>query len=97
MPASNALFWTSCGWDGSEQMIRTSVEFQVRDPSASHMDFLSFSTLETVIVTFQGAQALYALFNGLPSGGAAYGYSIAITTIFFPIPTFGLLRLPAAM
>jgi hypothetical protein len=96
MAASNTLFWTSSGWDGSEKMVGKSIGFQVRKPSGTHMGFFSFSTLKTVIVAGQGVQALHALILGI-SGSRSFGDSIAITTIFIPLATFGLLRLPAAL
>lgn len=94
MAASNTLFWTPLGWDGSERMINESARFRIRQLRATRMDILSFSALKTVIVTCQGIQALYGLLSTLSRKNPL---TISVITIFMPIATFGLLRLPAAM
>lgn len=59
--ASNALFWTSDGWDGSAQMIAKSARFWIRKPQTTGIRIFSFSELKTVIVTFQESQAVLAV------------------------------------
>jgi hypothetical protein len=95
MAASNTLFWTSTGWDGEEHMITESVSSLARQPRGTHMQLLSLSAMKTVVVTFQGVQAIHALFLGV-SDGNSFADTVSIGTIFFPLATFGLLRLPAA-
>lgn len=94
MSATNALFWTSHGWDGSEEMIEASQPFCTRKPSNKHIDAISASAVTTVIVTMQGIQPLYEL---LINKGANYVDTLSIGSIFFPLAIFGLLRLPAAL
>lgn len=96
MSASNALFWTACGWDGSEKMIERSQAFCTRAPSSKHIDAISASAATTIIVTLQGVQALYDLLGSILKG-YQYSNTVAVSTIFFPLATFGLLRLPAAL
>ena len=93
MTASNTLFWTSKGWDGSEQIIGESAQFLVRQPQETHVRLLSFSTMKTLIVTCQGFQSLYALLLTLSIKGSM---SNSIATIFLPLVTLSLLKLPAA-
>lgn len=94
MAASNAIFWTGDGWDGSEAMIQKSQDFLIRSPSHHHIEPASMSTITTIIVTLQGAQALYSLIVGR---NGSYAFTVAISTIFYPLATLGLLRLPAAL
>lgn len=96
MSASNALFWTSDGWDGSEQMIAKSARFLIRKPQTTRIDIFSFSALKTVVITFQGLQALLATTSRF-FGGGNFRDTISIATIFFPLAMLGLLRLPAAL
>jgi hypothetical protein len=95
MAASNADFWTSRGWDGSEAMIGKGRAYCIKLPSTSRATLLSSSSVKTLIVTLQGAQAIYTLIRGLKTG--TYAYTISIDSIFFPLAVFGLLRLSAAL
>jgi hypothetical protein len=93
MAASNTLFWTRNGWDGSETMMIKSRAYCIRLPPQARIDLLSGSTLQTILVALQGLQSLYT-----PTRGAAhYGESISLATIFLPVAIFGLFRLPAAL
>ena len=94
MAATNALFWTVDGWDGTVQMVQQSSRFRIREPRRTHIGILSTSALATVIVTCQGIQALRLLLGSL---AGTIGFSLAFDTVFFPLATFGLLRLPAAL
>jgi hypothetical protein len=93
MAASNAIFWTQHGWDGSEEMIQRSQDFCIRPPSNNHIESVSLTTIVTLVVTLQGGQALYSLISGQSH---AYAAQIALNTIFYPLALLGLLRLPAA-
>ncbi|PMD31304.1 hypothetical protein L207DRAFT_519558 [Hyaloscypha variabilis F] len=94
MAATNAIFWSKHGWDGSEEMIQLSQDFCIQPPSNNRNDLLSGSTVVTVIVALQGVQALYSLISGRAS---FYSEQIAFSTIFYPLAILGLLRLPAAL
>ena len=61
MAASNAHFWVGNDWDGSEEMMMRSRRFCIRVPRRSHVDLISGSTVKTLVIMFQGAQALYAV------------------------------------
>jgi hypothetical protein len=96
MAASNPYFWTRRGWDGSEALSRKSQAFCVSLPDGKHVTLISESTLKTVIVTLQGADALYFLLKGyLSPSSDNYQDTVSIGSIFFPLAIFGLLRLIA--
>lgn len=92
LASSNALFWTSKGWVGSEDMIQESRAYCTRLPSSSHAELLSKSFVNTVIVTLQGVQALYQLLLM-----QKFNNSINVATVFLPLALLGLVRLPAAL
>ncbi|KAK2630056.1 hypothetical protein QTJ16_000876 [Diplocarpon rosae] len=95
LAASNSLFWTRRGWDGSEAMIERSRRYCIKPPGCTRSPILSKSFAKTVIVTLQGVQAAYALVGGL-SGSSDLATSVSISSIFFPLAVIGLLRLFAA-
>ncbi|OWP06930.1 hypothetical protein B2J93_9528 [Marssonina coronariae] len=95
LAASNSLFWTRRGWDGSEAMIERSRRYCIKPPECTRSPILSKSFAKTVIVTVQGVQAAYALIGGL-SGSSDLATSVSISSIFFPLAVIGLLRLFAA-
>ncbi|KAE8451642.1 hypothetical protein EG329_003099 [Mollisiaceae sp. DMI_Dod_QoI] len=92
--ASNALFWDGSKWDGSEAMIQRSRDLCIRAPNHHHIDPLSMSTVVTLVVTLQGVQALYSLVDNVQG---SYALTVSVSTIFYPLATLGLLRLPAAL
>ncbi|PMD35027.1 hypothetical protein L207DRAFT_534284 [Hyaloscypha variabilis F] len=94
MAATNALFWTQNGWDGSEEMIQRSQDFCIEPPNKNRISFVSLSMVLTLIVALQGGQALYSLISGF---NGYYPCQIAVGTIFYQLATLGLLRLPAAL
>ncbi|KAE9381908.1 hypothetical protein N431DRAFT_298304, partial [Stipitochalara longipes BDJ] len=94
MAATNAIFWSKHGWDGSEEMIQKSQDFCIQPPSNNRIDVFSGSAFVTIIVALQGGQALYSLISGQTS---FYSAQIAFSTIFYPLALLGLLRLPAAL
>ncbi|KAH8661507.1 hypothetical protein BGZ60DRAFT_87713 [Tricladium varicosporioides] len=94
LAATNAAFWTTSGWNGSEEMIERSQPYRLREPEGTRIGLSSISAITTLIVTLQGVQALHDLIAGM-SGG--YSVTISISTVFFPLAIFGLLRLPAAL
>ena len=89
LAASNAIFWREDHWDGSEEMIGESSHFLPHTPTATRVNFLSVSSLTSVIVAVQGLSA------------AAYvqlGGNTADLSVFFqPLALFGLYRLPSAI
>jgi hypothetical protein len=94
MAATNALFWTQDGWDGSEEMIQRSQDFCIQPPNKNRINLVSKSMVLTIIVALQGGQALYSFLSGLH---AYFSYQIALSTLFFPLAILGLVRLPAAL
>jgi hypothetical protein len=96
LAATNALFWTVNGWDGSEEMAQRTRTHRIPGSSRTHVEPLSGSTLKTIAVTLQGVQAIYVIVWGATADGT-FGNYLALDTIFFPIAIFGLLRLPAAL
>ncbi|KAL4893622.1 hypothetical protein BDV59DRAFT_207713 [Aspergillus ambiguus] len=101
MAATNALFWTSDGFDGSEEIMFQSRTFCTRVPTHSRTKFLSIDTLKTIITTLQGIQAGFVLVRGiLAQVSLRYNHpfnaTMAMDTVFYPLAIFGLLRLFAA-
>lgn len=100
MAASNAYFWTDHGWDGSEEMMWRSRLFCVRTPSRNRTEILSTDTLKTVITALQGIQAITVMVRGILGtsgiGNQSFGAILALDTIFYPLSSFGVLRLFAA-
>jgi hypothetical protein len=95
MAASNALFWTTRGWDGSEEMIQKSRLYCLKFPDKPRATIFSKSFVKTVVVTIQGVQAIIVLVTGFTTG-SVFISNLAINTIFFPLAVLGLLRLCAA-
>lgn len=95
MAASCALFWTSDGWDGSEEMMVRSRAFCTRVPSLGRIRFASISAATTLIVTIQGVQSVYSPAQGFFDGG--YSFQISFESVFLSIAFLGLMRLPAAL
>ncbi|KAI1406129.1 hypothetical protein F4819DRAFT_286954 [Hypoxylon fuscum] len=95
MAATNALFWTSRGWDGSEEMVNLSSPYCTHLPEHTHMTLLSREFLKTVIITLQGTQAVVALGMALGGKSASDGFVtyMGVDLIFFPLAYIGLLRL----
>jgi hypothetical protein len=96
MAASNAHFWVGNSWDSSEEMMIRSRRFCTHIPRRSYIDPLSASAAKTVIVTLQGAQAIYEVVGSISRIYSQYAAVLNLGNIFLPIAIFGLLRLPAA-
>ncbi|CAJ2502542.1 Uu.00g099360.m01.CDS01 [Anthostomella pinea] len=95
MAASNALFWTPRGWDGSEEMVAVARPLTTRLPEHTRVEIFSKESLLTVIITLQGTSAVYSIAGGL-SGATYFNSSFGLDAVFFPVAVFGLLRLCAA-
>lgn len=95
LAASNALFWTTRGWDGSEEMIQSSRLYCLKFPDKPRATIFSKNFVKTVVVTIQGAQAIMVLAQGF-TNNSVFMSNIAIDTMFFPLAVLGLLRLFAA-
>jgi len=95
--AANAIFWTSSGWNGSEDIVTrgSNLVHCARLPSSGHAPLLSVDTLQTVIVTLQGLQAIYWLAGGLARTVSLPG--MGLDTVSFPVAFLGLTRLYAAV
>lgn len=94
--AVNVYFWTPRGWDGSEAMPQKSREYCVALPDKTRTTLFSASTINTLIVTLQGANAIFVFVQGLirPSEFSNSAV-ISVGTVFFPMAIFGLVRLIA--
>ncbi|KAH8680376.1 hypothetical protein BGZ61DRAFT_508019 [Ilyonectria robusta] len=97
LAATNALFWTPRGWDGSEAM-SNSLLYCTHLPEHSRVSVFSRETIKTLIVTFQGIQAI-VLLSGVFVAGSDVHFTIwmAVDIIFFPLALIGLLRLCCAL
>jgi hypothetical protein len=93
LAASNALFWTSKGWNGSEEMVKSSNAFFKRDSYGTHISLISASTIKTIVITIQGLQAQYLVMQAIFGRGS---WHIALDSLFYPLAILGLVRLPAA-
>jgi hypothetical protein len=97
MAASNAVFWTTERWDGSEEMIQKSRGYCLREPAHTHIDLVSGTSAKTLVVTLQGVEAIYTILLGIAEPRwNEYARTLAFNHIFGPLAVFGLLRLPAA-
>ncbi|KAI0898808.1 hypothetical protein F4806DRAFT_314626 [Annulohypoxylon nitens] len=100
LAGTNALFWTSQGWDGSEEMITLSSPHCTRLPQDTRINFFSGEFLKTVIVTLQGVQTVVGLGLALGDGSHAKDGFITymgVDLIFFPLAFIGLVRLFCAV
>ncbi|KAH7148131.1 hypothetical protein DER46DRAFT_672220 [Fusarium sp. MPI-SDFR-AT-0072] len=94
LAATNALFWTEKGWNGSEEIIKYSRSQCIQLPDNDRVSLLSRDTTKSLIVTIQGLQALVLLLGcQLNWNGPKFTPWMAVDMIFFPIALFGLLRL----
>lgn len=96
MAASNALFWTADGWDGTETMMIKSRIYCERRPRYTTVQLFSVSTGKSVIITAQGIQAVSLIINGI-TRFSRFFIRIGMPNIFFPFAVLGLVRLCAAM
>jgi hypothetical protein len=92
LASSNALFWTTNGWDGSEDLIIEGRKYCIRLPPRSHAELLSKSFVNAVIATLQGVQALYELLLV-----ENFSNNMNLATVFLPLALIGLIRLPSAL
>jgi hypothetical protein len=97
LAATNAIFWTTNGWNGDESMVISSMSYLVQIPQKAHVNVFSITMLKTVIVSLQGVSALYSLIGALTGSVSKGGLSgLGVDTVFFPLAVLGLLRLCAA-
>ncbi|RYP69382.1 hypothetical protein DL771_006139 [Monosporascus sp. 5C6A] len=96
--ASNALFWTCRGWDGSEAMVTAGLPYCTRLPDNARVAIFSQEMIKTIIITLQGIQALIPIISGLSTSRASDSFVqwMAVDTIFFPLSILGLFRLCCA-
>ncbi|KAI0888305.1 uncharacterized protein GGS22DRAFT_95853 [Annulohypoxylon maeteangense] len=96
MAGTNALFWTSQGWDGSQEMITLSLPHCTHLPQHNRINLFSSEFIKTAIVTLQGVQALVGLGLALGDGKNSKSGFVAymgVDLIFFPLAFIGLVRL----
>ncbi|KAI8630727.1 hypothetical protein F5Y19DRAFT_483386 [Xylariaceae sp. FL1651] len=97
MAGANALFWTSHGWDGSEEMVIASMPYCKHLPEAAVTTLWSHAMFKTVVVTLQGAQALVVLSASLAGRSVgSFVPQLAVDFIFWPLSLIGLFRLCCA-
>lgn len=94
--AANALFWTGHGWDGSEQMVTSSLPYCDFLPESTIIEIVSSDMLKTVVTTMQGMQAIVTLTGLLAGTVFIIDTQPAIDFIFGPLSMLGLLRLFAS-
>lgn len=65
---------------------------------STHVDLLSYSAIQTLVVALQGAQSLYYIIASSVISSEEYIYAnrLNLANILQPFALFGLLRLPAA-
>ncbi|KAI1777377.1 hypothetical protein F4818DRAFT_410092 [Hypoxylon cercidicola] len=93
--ATNALFWTSRGWDGSEEMVNLSSPYCTHLPEHNRITLFSRESVKTLIITLQGTQAVVALGTALGGKPTSDGFVtfMGVDMIFFPLALIGLVRL----
>lgn len=96
MAITNTVFWVDGKWDGSKQMITKCRPFLTQVPHKTRISFISKSAVETLIVTLQGAQAIWDMVSTIWQV-ETFTHAIALPTLFSPLAIYGLLRLPAAL
>jgi hypothetical protein len=98
MAATNTAFWVENSWDGSERMMVKSRVHCTCLPEKNRALLLSGTAVKTIIVTFQGIQAIWELIiiprSFTKSPGAP---RLSLPTLFMPFAILGLLRLPATL
>jgi hypothetical protein len=97
LAATNAIFWTTNGWNGDESMVASSTPHRVLAPEKSHVKIFSVTMFKTIIITIQGVSAAYAIVGAL-TGTVVFSpmQGMGMDVIFFPLAILGLLRLFAA-
>ncbi|KAF2868089.1 hypothetical protein BDV95DRAFT_678972 [Massariosphaeria phaeospora] len=92
--ATNAIFWTTEGWDGGEHMVVDASPHCFRYPDHTRTGIFTLTMLQTIITVLQGVSAMYALIGslaGLPN--LNFNLFMGVDQVFFPIAILGLLRL----
>ena len=94
LAATNALFWTDQGWDGTEEIIQYARPRCVQLPDDDRVTLLSRDAFKTLIITVQGIQAIILLLSSqIDPGSPGFTIFMGVDIIFFPVALFGLLRL----
>jgi hypothetical protein len=93
LATSNAVFWTEYGWDGAEDVSDRNRLYLTRIPRKTHVELLSASFAQTVLVALQGIQALYQIVSIQQFTTHNFG---VLPIIFLPFALFGIFRLPSA-
>lgn len=103
MAACNAVFWDADRgrWDGSENIMIRSREWITKLPEKSHVSILSASIFTTIVLSFQGGQAIFIIFARLlvltDKAAAKYNFTQGLPVVFVPLGVLALVRLPAAL
>ncbi|KAF7538352.1 hypothetical protein G7054_g3020 [Neopestalotiopsis clavispora] len=92
--AANALFWTERGWDGSEDMVISSLPYCTMLPKSTTLRIVSVQMMKTVITASQGMQAAISLVGPMmDTVYIMFSAQPAVDFTFGPLAMLGLLRL----
>jgi hypothetical protein len=103
MAACNAVFWDADRgrWDGSEDIMIRSREWITKLPEKSHVSIISTSIFKTIVLSFQGSQAIFIIFARLAAltdkAATKYNFAQGLPVVFVPLGVMALMRLPAAL
>ncbi|KAI0540437.1 hypothetical protein GGR58DRAFT_146433 [Xylaria digitata] len=95
LAATNAVFWTERGWDGSQQMITRSLPHCTYLPSHSQAEIFSDETFKSIVTALQGIQAAQLFISSFTHDVTDLKF-LGADLIFYPLAALGLFRLFAA-
>jgi hypothetical protein len=97
MAACNAVFWDCATgrFDGSEEIMVKSRAWLTKVPEHNHVPLVSGSSLASVVLTLQAAQAMFLIVAALVPN-VPYHIGEGLQYVFFPLSCLGLPRLVAA-
>ncbi|KAM7207842.1 hypothetical protein V8F20_001884 [Naviculisporaceae sp. PSN 640] len=101
LAASNTLFWTPNGWDGSENMVEATLPCCARLPEHTRVSVFSGEMLKTIVVSLQGGQVVFIALGifGMCDldEGLSFASRMGLDFIFFPVALLGLMRVFACL
>jgi hypothetical protein len=99
MAACNAVFWDSkkARWDGSEDIMLRSRAWIIKVPEQKHASLLSISSFTTLVLAFQGAEAVLGMYSFSSITAAQIFKGWNLPSLFAPVAIMSLFRLPAAL
>jgi hypothetical protein len=99
MAACNAVFWDSkkARWDGSEDIMLRSRAWIIKVPEQKHASLLSTSSFTTLVLAFQGAEAVLGMYSFSSITAAQIFEGWNLPSLFAPVAIMSLFGLPAAL